>query len=327
MSRPFRLGLVGVGAIAQAYLQLADRSEDLCVAAVVDVDRGRREQAADACGARAFATVEDLAAGLVDGVVVATPPATHVALASRALAAGMPVLCEKPLATTAADARTLVGEAARLGVPLQMATKYRYVDEVVAVRDRVREGGFGAVLGAVNTFSGRVEAAGRWSSDPAQSGGGVIIDNGTHAVDLLAFVLGPITEVLTVEGPRVQLLDVEDTAIVMVRTAEGTIGEVHLTWSADLRAEDFLVVRGTEAIAELGWKRSRLCTRGGDWIPIGDGYRKLDAMGGALQDFVRLVRDGVEPRVRLAEAVADAAVIDAAYESMRSGGTWTKVAV
>ena len=143
-----------------------------------------------------LATVE------LDAVVVCTPPDSHPTIVLEAIAAGKAVLCEKPLAITVGAARAMVAAAASVGVLFAMATKFRFVDDVIEARGLVESGVVGEIIQLENTFASRVEMSTRWNADPTVSGGGVLIDNGTHSVDIARAFLGPIREVLVLERPK-----------------------------------------------------------------------------------------------------------------------------
>src|SRR4029079_17961867 len=94
-------------------------------------------------------------------------------------------------------------------------------DDIVRAQQLVAAGALGELIQLENRFASRVDMRPRWNSDPAVSGGGVLIDNGTHSVDIARSFLGPIHEVLVVEGPKVQELEVEDRAQGLLRAAAG----------------------------------------------------------------------------------------------------------
>ena len=122
---------------------------------------------------------------------------------------------------------------------------------MVAAKTLVDEGRIGTLRLVENAFTSRVDMAHRWNSDPAVSGGGVIMDNGTHSVDLVRFVAGPISEVLAVESCRPEGLVVEDTVTLHLRTEDGVDATVDLSWSIDKSLPDFLRLFGTDGEARV----------------------------------------------------------------------------
>jgi predicted dehydrogenase len=119
----------------------------------------------------------------------------------------------------------------------------------------------------------------RWNSDPAVSGGGVLIDNGTHSVDIIRYFLGPIAEVLAVEGRRVQTLAVEDTVQMFVRATSGARGTIDLSWSLDKERDSYIEIYGSNGTVRVGWKESKFRqATSHDWVVFGSGYDKIGAM-------------------------------------------------
>lgn len=311
-----RIGLLGAGGIAAAYPDVFATIDDAEVVGVVDVDIARAEALAARFGCLAFASHGAMAANThLDGVVVCTPPATHAPLIRFFLERGVAVLSEKPFTIGSDAARELLAVADERGALLTMASKFRFVPDVIEAKARIDRGELGEVVLVENAFTSRVDMSSRWNSDPAVSGGGVLIDNGTHSADLIRYLLGPIAAVMAVDIHRVQRLAVEDTARMVLRSAAGVMAAVDLSWSIDKSSEDFLTVYGSEGELRVGWRRSEVRHRGGDWQRFGDGYDKIAAMGGAVRDFL----DGLagQPLVTShIDALASVAVIEAAYRSM-----------
>lgn len=330
MSDPVRLAVVGAGGIARAYGEILGGAHPVPATAVgvVDVVPAAAEALAGPLGVPTFASADALLDGLaggVDAVVLCTPPNTHPELTARFGAAGVHVLCEKPLAVTRDVAQAMVDAAAAAGITLGMATKFRFCDDVRAVAGLIGAGSLGAVRLVENAFTSRVDMSSRWNADPAISGGGVLVDNGTHSVDLLRYLLGPLAEVLAVEVARPATMVVDDAASLHVRAESGVDGSVDLAWSIDKSLSDFLRVYGTEGEARVGWRESAWRRYGEDWTVIGPGYGKHAAMGGALAQFCRAVSGDEALEVPGTEGVAAALAVDAAYESLRRGG-WVKLA-
>ncbi|MCZ7525080.1 MAG: Gfo/Idh/MocA family oxidoreductase [Acidimicrobiia bacterium] len=317
-TRPLELALVGAGGIAQAYVQLFEDLVDARVVAVADVRHDAAVSAAESLGARAYPSYAALVgAESLDGVVVCTPPVTHHEICGFFLDRGLPVLCEKPLTTDLASARDLVARAERSETLLTMASKFRYVEDLVTAKSIVGSGLLGEVILFENVFASRVPMAGRWNANPAVSGGGVLIDNGTHSVDIARYLLGPISEVMAVEGKRVQGLPVEDTAQLFLRSAEGVMGTVDLSWSIDKALDSYVNVYGSHGTIQVGWRQSRYRQASSpDWVVFGSGYDKLGSMRRQVEDFCRGVRGAGPILIGTDDALASVAVIETAYASM-----------
>ena len=165
----------------------------------------------------------------------------------------------------------------------------------------------------------------RWNADPAIAGGGVLMDNGTHSVDLIRHFLGPIAGVHAVEGKRVQPIDVEDNVTAFVRTADRAIGTVDLSWSFNKELDTYVQIYGTHGGLRLGWKGAWIKPDGAaEWQAFGTGYDKVGSFANQLADFSAAVRGERDPLVSAQDALASVQVIEAAYASMRHNA-WVPV--
>src|SRR5208283_13376 len=132
----------------------------------------------------------------------------------------------------------------------------------------------------------------RWNSRPELSGGGVLIDNGTHSVDLMRYFLGPLEEVHALEGRRSQGLLVEETATLFVRSVSDVICHIDLSWSITKQRHSFLDIYGTRGAISIGWKKSsKLDFSHGEWVPFGTGYNKIQAFRSQIENFSRAIRE------------------------------------
>ena len=323
--RPVGIVVVGAGAIARTHVAALASSDCARLVAVVDVARERAAELAGPAGVPAYADVAELPALLAaEAAIVCTPPVTHEPLTLALMARGLHVLCEKPFAITVPSARRMLAAAIQTGRLLTMASKFRYVADVVEARRLIQADAIGEVVAFENTFSSYVDMTGRWNADPQISGGGVLIDNGTHSVDLVRFLLGPIDEVRAYAATPIQPLDVEDTVHVAVRTRNRAVGYIDLSWSLRKEIPAIVTLYGPHGMIEVGWRESRVRVGDGDWRVFGRGYDKLAAFRAQHDNFARAIRGEEELAIAPVDALASVHVIEGAYDALR-GDRWVAV--
>lgn len=323
---PKRFGLVGAGAIAQAYAQAFRQTELAKLAAVADTSIEAAEAFGMANGCASFESPLAMSDEMdLDAVIVCTPPITHRDICCELLQRKLHVLCEKPLSINYESACEMLATAAEQEVVFTMASKFRYVVDVAEAKAIIASGLIGELVLFENIFTGRVDMSARWNSIPEIAGGGVLIDNGTHSVDITRFFLGELAEVQAMEGHRIQQLAVEDTAKMFVRSKEGVLGSIDLSWSVSKELPYFIAIYGSNGTLLVGWKESKYRrSKDDDWTVFGNGYNKVAAFTRQLENFVQAI-EGSEPLVLHPEdALASVQVIEAAYRSMAKG-SWEAI--
>jgi predicted dehydrogenase len=315
---PLRFGLVGCGRIAQSHVEALGALDQAELVAIAEPREAAGRAAAEGAQASWFAEATDPAlAEMVDAVVICSPPSTHHGIVRHFLEHDKHVLCEKPLTLRAADAEQLARLAAERSRQLMMASKFRYVDDVIKAKAIIEAGILGEVIQFENVFTGKVLMKDRWNADPAISGGGVLIDNGSHSVDIARYLLGPVVSVQAQPGAQGQGLSVEDTVHVMLRTQSGVIGNIDLSWTIHKETPWYISVFGREGSLHIGWQGSQYRQDGSSrWIRFGTGYDKVAAFQNQLQNFIDAVRGRAAPLIRPEDALASVQVIEAAYRSM-----------
>jgi predicted dehydrogenase len=327
MKDKLKFGLIGAGSIAQAYAQAFEDCETARLVAVADVRADAALALAEGLGCRSYDSFRALALAEpeLDAVVVCTPPVTHPEISIHFLERKVHVLCEKPLSIDAASARLMLDKAGEHGVVLTMATKFRYVEDVVRAKSIVTSGILGEIVLFENAFTSRVDMASRWNSNPAISGGGVLIDNGTHSVDLMRYFLGPLADVQVVEGKRSQGLAVEETVHIFVRSTGGVMGAIDLSWSINKELDSFINIYGSQGTISVGWKESKYRQSSSrDWVVFGKGYNKVEAFRNQINNFARAIAGEESLLITAADALASVEVVEAAYAALRQN-RWTTV--
>jgi predicted dehydrogenase len=316
--RDLSVALIGCGRIAEAHLDVVRALPDCHLVAAVDVRPDAAESVAQRAGARAFSDYREALDHVApDAVIVCTPPFTHAEIASTCLTAGVHVLCEKPLAISVAQAERMVEAAAQGDALLMMASKFRYVRDINQAKNVIEAGLLGEIVLYENIFCSRADMRDRWYSQRTLAGGGVLIDNGSHALDIARFLLGPISQIQGQEGKNVQGLEVEDTVQLYFRTATDVMGTLHLSWSIPKELDTYINVYGTEGQLSIGWRSSQYRqSEKLHWVTFGEGYRKHDAMKRQMQNFVDAINGVDRPVIEERDALESVRAIETAYRSL-----------
>lgn len=317
-----RIGVVGCGGIGRTHLK-AYRANGITPAALAEPNEAALRSAQTEYGGRPYHDYRAMfAAEQLDAISVCTPPASHPEIAIAALEAGIAVLCEKPMATTSDACQQMIA-AQGAGKLLMVGFCHRFQPQVERLRELILSGDLGTVLMFRNRFAGHLENVERtWFARPEIAGGGVIFDTCVHSVDLFRYLIGEPTAVqaltATTATPLGPALDVEDTAIITLRSATGALGVIEASWRTP-PGEWTLAVYGTAGTAVIDYGTDELRLQqadSGDWqtldVPPGDRFAR------EIAHFLACVRGAATPRVTAHDGLAATRIIAAAYESTRS---------
>lgn len=321
--RRVRLAVIGLGRLGRVHAEnLAWRVAGVELVRVVDA----RAEVARELGARLGVDWADDAAAVLDdaaveGVVIAAPTPTHVALVSAAAAAGKDVFCEKPLAFDLAAARDAVAAAAAAGVRLQVGFHRRFDPDWAAAVDRIRTG----ELGDIRLLRTTLRDMRPPPRDYLASAGSLFVDVTVHDFDTVRWMAGEITEVTATGAaldPEIAALGQIDTAVVVVRFANGALGVIDNSRAAGYGYECATEVVGSRATVRIDQHRRRHL----QWLTPGrasvDWVRDFterypEAYRAELEDFAAAVRDDRPVRVSGADDLAAATLCAAAEVSLR----------
>ncbi|AGZ41644.1 Gfo/Idh/MocA family protein [Actinoplanes friuliensis] len=343
MSTIRRIAVVGAGVIGTHHglviSQLADRAE---LVAVADVELGRAERLATERGGRAFTTLsEALAAVDVDIVVVCTPTGRHAEVAIEALAAGKHVIVEKPADITVERTDDIIEARDKAGTLITVISQHRFDPATETTLAAIANGELGRVtsgIASIDWWRGQTYYdSGDWRGTWALDGGGALMNQGVHTVDLLVAALGRPVEVFAYTGTLAhERIEVEDVATGVVRFESGALGVLHATTAAYPGLSARLQVHGDRGSAvidndQLSFLHTTAPGAEPDDRLMGvTAQREMPTAGsnpGMLSDAHRLqylnflgALDGTEElRVDLETNRRSIAVITGAYESARTG--------
>ncbi|KOG73369.1 MULTISPECIES: Gfo/Idh/MocA family oxidoreductase [Streptomyces] len=232
---PLRVGLIGYGLAGSVFhAPLIAATEGLALDTVVTSHPERQQQArAEFPDVRIAATAEELfdRADELDLIVVASPNKTHVPLATAALKAGLPVVVDKPVAGTAAEARELAALAEERGLLLSVFQNRRWDNDFLTLRRLLADGELGDAWRFESRFERwRPQLKGGWreSGDPAEIGG-LLYDLGSHVVDQALVLFGPVTEVYAESDVRRPGAEADDDTFIALTHASGVRSHLYVS--------------------------------------------------------------------------------------------------
>jgi predicted dehydrogenase len=332
-----RVALIGLGMAvtphAKSLLDLKDRAE---VAYAMSPSAARRQ----AFAARfPFPAADSLAPILedrsIDIAAVLTPPNTHLDIATRLAKAGKHVLLEKPLEVSTGRAEQLVAACRDAGVTLGVVLQHRFKPAAERLAAILASGGLGAIVNCSTSIrlwrpQGYYDEPGRGTK--ARDGGGVLMTQGIHTLDLMLSLAGPVVEVsgYAVTTP-VHRMETEDTVCAAVRFASSAIGVIDATTAAypgGPERIELIGTRGTAALAgtalDVRWHDGRQERVEPDASSGGTGADPMafphDYHLGVWRDFLAAVDAGRPPRISGAEALNVHRLIDALLAAGAAGG-------
>jgi len=338
---PVRLAVAGAGLIGRRHIEEIDASVDAELAAIVDPVPAADEVAATYSVPRYGTLAELFTAGGIDGVILATPNQLHVAGGLECVAAGVPVIVEKPIGDTVASATRLVEAGEAAGVSVLTGHHRNYSPVMARAREVVRSGVLGDLVAVVGTAlfykpDDYFDAGGEWRREP---GGGPILLNLIHEVNNLLSLVGPIVAVQAVTSTATRGFPVEDTAAMVFTFANGALGTFLLSdaaasprsWEqtsqenasyASYPDEDCYHIAGT--LGSLSVPTMRVKTFPGTrswWEPfdaVTEPLERSDPLANQVAHFAAVIRGAAEPICSGRDGLTTLKVVDAVVEAART---------
>ena len=346
MTQKVRFALVGAGVIGKVHARaLADLPDVAELVAVVDIDPAKAKALADEHSVAVATTELDavLQRDDIDAVCICTPSGLHAEGAVAALEAGKHVVIEKPLDVSLAAADRIIAAEQRSGKTVAVISQHRFDKSSEKVLQAVRDGNLGTITSAIASHAWwRGQSyydSGEWRGTWALDGGGAVMNQTVHTINLLTTIVGTPVEVFAYTGCLAhERIEVEDTAVAVVKFASGALGIIHGTTAAYPGLDASLRVYGSKGSAVISNDELVFLHENPGAAPeiamsemtgtnqVTDDYKLQPedrSLGRAhrrqLADFVEAVTNGRAPRVGTAEARTTLSVVLAIYESAATG--------
>jgi UDP-N-acetyl-2-amino-2-deoxyglucuronate dehydrogenase len=307
-----RVGIIGGGGISGTHLRAARGIEGVEVVGVYGYNREKTAALAQEAGAAAYEDFDRFLAHPMDMVAIGSPSGLHAEQATAAVRRGLHALVEKPLDVTTAKIDALIAEADRARRSVGVIFQERLLPEVVALKSRIDGGEFGTPL----FISGQMHwyrppayyASSKWRGTPALDGGGVLINQGIHTLDLMLHLFGSVRRVSGRLATRLHDIQVEDTAAALLEFDSGALGVFEGTTAASPGFPRRIEIAGSggRAVYEDPPRPATVA----DPVP----HRRV------FEDFIAAVRTGRPPMCDARDGRRSVALIEAIVRSQKSGG-------
>ena len=309
---------------AASYAQCLQRISDVTIVGIYDDNAGRGQQMAQKFGLPFFAEAQALLAEGLDGVIICSENVKHRPFVELAAGQTRYILCEKPIATTVADAQAIIDICAERNTKLQIAYPVRFSPSIQRLKQTLDEEKLGKLYSAKCTNHGSMP--GGWFVEQALSGGGAVIDHTVHVMDLLRWFWD--TEVVEVyaeigESLLHPELGIDDVGLLSFKLANGIYGTLDTSWSRPPSSMIWGDVK-IEILGEKGWLQVDAYSQNVVVSSNKVGQTRLQGWGsnadlGLIRDFTKMIREEREPFITGYDGLKSMEVALKAYESAQTG--------
>jgi predicted dehydrogenase len=320
-----RIGMLSFAHLhAVSYATCLRQIPDVEIVGIADDDAARGREMAARFDTQFFSDAEALLDKKLEGVIICAENANHRPLTELAAPHTPHILCEKPIATTLADAQAMIDVCAEHGTKLQIAFPVRFSPPVQRLKALLDEGSLGRIYSVKTTNHGSMP--GGWFVDRALSGGGAVIDHTVHVIDLLRWFWDTeVVEVYAEVGDSLLHpgLGIDDAGLLSFKLATGAYGTLDTSWSrpksyptwGDVKIE----VLGEQGIVRVDAFNQMVAVYSdqvgkGQWVHWGS---NMDL--GLIQDFADMIATGREPFITGYDGLKALEVALAAYRSSEGG--------
>lgn len=332
-----RFAIVGCGTIARFHAAAIERIPEAELGGVYSESRSSSERFVQEYPAKIFDSYEQLLESEnIDAVCICTPSGLHTRQAVAAMEAGKSIVVEKPMSLSLEDADRLIQTALRTGAKVCVISQFRFSAAVREVRRALDAGAFGKVVSGSLSMkyfrSHEYYASGGWRGTWDMDGGGCLMNQGIHGIDVFRYLMGPVKKLTAITKNQTRRVEVEDSAAAVLEFANGAVGTIQGSTTCcpgyprriEICGDEGSVVLEEDTI--LRWDLPIACS-----LPVGEGAKNvassdpkaIDVSGHVMQisNLVDVILRGGELMAPAETGRPPLEVILAIYESSRTGKT------
>ncbi|OMF37094.1 oxidoreductase [Paenibacillus sp. FSL H8-0548] len=342
-----RIGIIGAGNIGNVHAnEFSKLGDDCVITAITDLNLSRAEEKAKQYGIEhVIATNEELIQRPdIDAVIIGVPNQFHAPLALQALAAGKHVLLEKPMGINSEAARQILNASQASDRVVMVAHQMRWESVAMQIKEQIDRGELGNIYSAKAGWFRRkgIPGWGTWFTQMGQSGGGPLIDIGVHMLDLALYLMGnpkPVSvfgATYAEFGPKRKGIgtwgtpdwdgtyDVEDFGTALIKMEDGSTLSLEVSWAVHMDTDnsEFIQLMGSEGGASYRGGKGKLLTEKFN-RPIETELHRAEQDEGERarlsRHFLECIREGKQPITTALTGFTNNLVLDAIYESSRTG--------
>jgi len=336
MKEKLNIGIIGAGMITEkVHLPEYSQREDIVVAVICDTDSERAKKLAEKYGIERVCENWEEAIEIeeLDGVSICTPVNLHSNMVCKAAEKGKHVLCEKPMASTLEEADLMISTAKEHGVKLMIGLNQRFIPAHRAAKSIIDSN----ILGQINSVRAAFGHPGpefwtpshQWFFDRKMSRGGVLMDLGTHKIDLVKWLVGKdIVGVTALTRTREKNISVEDNATCLLEFADGATAVIEVSWTTKPYVENSVLIYCQQGVLRIGMERDKERTlvayinspeKGEIIYDVPPFAMPGEFNSGMVDNFVESIRSDSEAPITGKEGREVLKIVLAAYESAASG--------
>lgn len=256
MGKTYNFAILGCGVISKTHVEALSKIENAKLLGVADVNLANATAFAEKYGIKAYQDYSQMLADEnVDVVCVCTPSGWHAPNAIQALKAGKHVVLEKPMALNTKDADEIIATSEQTGKMVTVISQFRFSDDLIKIKEYIDAGAFGKVSTCSLTMkyyrAPEYYSSSSWKGTIKYDGGGALINQGIHGVDMMDYLVGPITKVYGQIATVCHNIEGEDTAVATFKTENGALGVIQASTCAYPGFDRRLEINGDKGYAVL----------------------------------------------------------------------------